>query len=89
MGMSTLVVETTEGARAAAATAFMGLPITHSLALDDLARLPDDGRRYEIIDGSLIVSPAPAFLTKTIAYGCSTSTHFAKKSHPVSPWSED
>jgi Uma2 family endonuclease len=26
---------------------------------DDLPRLPDDGRRYEVIDGSLHVSPAP------------------------------
>lgn len=26
---------------------------------DDLAHLPDDGRRYEIIGGELIVSPAP------------------------------
>ncbi|MQA83498.1 MAG: Uma2 family endonuclease [Streptosporangiales bacterium] len=27
--------------------------------LDDLMGLPDDGQRYEIIDGSLLVSPAP------------------------------
>lgn len=27
--------------------------------LDDLDRLPDDGHRYEIVDGSLIVSPPP------------------------------
>lgn len=27
---------------------------------DDLARLPDDGNRYEIIDGELIVSPSPS-----------------------------
>jgi Uma2 family endonuclease len=26
---------------------------------DDLARLPDDGRRYELADGDLLVSPAP------------------------------
>ncbi|MEQ4208689.1 Uma2 family endonuclease [Actinopolymorpha sp. B17G11] len=26
---------------------------------DDLAALPDDGHRYEIIDGSLVVSPPP------------------------------
>ncbi len=26
---------------------------------DDLARLPDDGQRYEILDGALVVSPSP------------------------------
>ncbi|MGH3727598.1 MAG: Uma2 family endonuclease [Micromonosporaceae bacterium] len=25
----------------------------------DLAKMPDDGRRYELIDGTLVVSPAP------------------------------
>jgi Uma2 family endonuclease len=27
--------------------------------VDDLDRMPDDGRRYELIDGMLMVSPAP------------------------------
>jgi Uma2 family endonuclease len=27
--------------------------------VDDLDRMPDDGRRYELIDGVLVVSPAP------------------------------
>ena len=27
---------------------------------DDLARLPDDGKRYEILDGDLVVSPSPS-----------------------------
>lgn len=26
---------------------------------DDLAHLPDDGKRYEILDGELVVSPSP------------------------------
>src|SRR5689334_14824770 len=26
---------------------------------DDLERLPDDGRRYELLDGRLLVTPAP------------------------------
>jgi len=29
-------------------------------SIDDLFQLPDDGRRYEILDGCLLVSPAPA-----------------------------
>lgn len=28
------------------------------LTYDDLLEMPDDGRRYEIIDGELIVTPA-------------------------------
>ncbi|MFW6638537.1 Uma2 family endonuclease [Nocardiopsis algeriensis] len=31
------------------------------LTVDDLARLPDDGRRHELVDGRLEVSPAPVF----------------------------
>jgi Uma2 family endonuclease len=30
------------------------------LTEDDLALMPDDGHRYEIIDGSLVVSPPPS-----------------------------
>jgi len=32
-----------------------------------LAALPDDGQRYEIIDGSLLVSPPPTVLHQAIA----------------------
>lgn len=34
-------------------------PGSGPLTVDDLARMPDDGRRYELLDGVLIVSPAP------------------------------
>lgn len=38
-----------------------------SWTVEDLAHLPDDGQRYEIIDGSLLVSPPPALGHQGIA----------------------
>jgi Uma2 family endonuclease len=35
------------------------LPRSRPLTRRDLERMPDDGHRYELIDGCLIVSPAP------------------------------
>jgi len=35
------------------------LPRSRPLLRDDLDAMPDDGHRYELIDGVLIVSPAP------------------------------
>lgn len=44
----------------------LGLPRGRSLTRDDLDAMPDDGHRYEIIDGTLIVSPAPIRLHQRI-----------------------
>ncbi|MDO5628008.1 MAG: Uma2 family endonuclease [Mobilicoccus sp.] len=35
------------------------LPVHHTWTVDDLDHTPDDGNRYELIDGTLIVTPAP------------------------------
>jgi Uma2 family endonuclease len=40
-------------------SAQLSLPDRQVWTIDDLLSLPDDGHRYEIIDGSLLVSPAP------------------------------
>lgn len=37
----------------------MALPYSRALTVEDLDVLPDDGHRYELLDGSLIVTPAP------------------------------
>ena len=39
----------------------MALELRHRgpLTVDDLAELPDDGRRYELVDGTLVVTPSP------------------------------
>jgi Uma2 family endonuclease len=35
------------------------IPHGRPFTVDDLEGMPDDGNRYELIDGMLIVSPAP------------------------------
>ena len=38
------------------------MPRDHAWTVDDLAALPDDGLRYELVDGTLLVSAAPSKL---------------------------
>ncbi len=45
----------------------IGLPYGRALTRDDLAAMPDDGHRYELIDGTLIVTPAPSFGHQSIS----------------------
>ena len=40
-------------------TAVTTLPFGRPLTRDDLDGMPDDGHRYELIDGVLVVSPSP------------------------------
>jgi Uma2 family endonuclease len=42
-------------------------PDEHGYTVADLHALPDDGRRYELIDGSIIVSPSATIDHNTIA----------------------
>ncbi len=48
------------GARVAAPTAEYHYPEQGQWTYDDWARLPDDGTRYEVIDGELFMTPPPA-----------------------------
>ena len=43
------------------------LPQSRPLTRADLATMPDDGHRYELIDGTLIVTPGPSFVHQRVA----------------------
>jgi Uma2 family endonuclease len=50
------------------ATPLAGLPFGRPLTVDDLERMPDDGHRYELLDGTLLVSPAPNYWHQDVAF---------------------
>lgn len=43
-----------------------GLPRGRTLTADDLAEMPDDGHRYELIDGTLVVTPGPSWAHQSV-----------------------
>ena len=46
----------------------MAMPITEPWTVEQLDRLPDDGNRYELLDGELFVTPAPSDVHDWILY---------------------
>lgn len=48
------------------------LPRSAPLTAAELATMPDDGRRYELLDGSLLVTPAPRFVHQSLSGGLFT-----------------
>jgi Uma2 family endonuclease len=45
--------------------------------VDDLDRTPDDGRRYELVDGVLLVSPAPSVQHQVVSMELGAQLHHA------------
>ena len=46
----------------------MAMPATTIWTADMVRALPDDGKRYEVIDGELFVTPSPALLHQRAAF---------------------
>lgn len=44
----------------------LAMPVPRPLTVDDLFALPDDAWRYELVDGSLIMSPPPTMRHDTV-----------------------
>jgi hypothetical protein len=45
--------------------------------VDDLDRMPDDGRRYELVDGVLMVSPHPGVAHQAVLSELAVQLHRA------------
>lgn len=56
-----------------------GMPVR--LTYDDYCALPDDGRRYEILDGDLYMSPAPIPLHQRIVLNLAAELRVHVRSH--------
>ena len=62
-------------------TSMTALPFGRPLTRADLEGLPDDGHRYELIDGSLIVSPSPRHGHQTVVGNLHLLLHAACPAH--------
>jgi Uma2 family endonuclease len=55
--------------------------------VDDVERFPDDGNRYELLEGVLIVTPAPSNLHQVIATRLATYLMNVLVSRATLAWS--
>jgi Uma2 family endonuclease len=53
------------------------------LTWDDYVKLPDDGKRYELIEGELIVAPAPTFRHQDIVLALATVLRSHAETHAL------
>jgi len=66
----------------------MGMPVRHYYTAADLLDLPDDGNKYEVVHGELLVSPSPRLLHQRIVgrllrlVGAYVDTHRLGEAYP-------
>src|SRR5687767_5931986 len=64
-------------------THHMAMPATTIWTADMVRALPDDGKRYEVIDGELFVTPSPALLHQRAAFAIGVLLSGYVKTHAV------
>jgi len=57
------------------------LPHGRGLTVDDIEAMPDDGNRYELLDGVLVVSPAPTPRHQRVVINLATALQSVVPSH--------
>jgi Uma2 family endonuclease len=57
------------------------LPWSRPLTVADLETMPDDGHRYELLDGTLVVSPAPVPLHQVVVLRVARALQDAQPAH--------
>ena len=61
----------------------MGMAISAGWTVEQLAALPDDGKRYEVLDGVLFVSPAPSALHQRAVFLLCAILHPYVRTHGI------
>src|SRR5688572_31648450 len=64
-------------------THHMAMPATTRWTADMVRALPDDGKRYEVIDGELFVTPSPVLLHQRAAFALGMLLSDYVKAHAV------
>ena len=59
------------------------MPVDIRLTYEDYCLLPNDGKRYEIIDGELFVTPSPNFLHQIVVTHLTHFLHSFLDDHPL------